>query len=70
MASGQSNLERFQAEGFTFQTPLPPEYEEVVEGLSSEEVELLIGIKQRFDDAHAQVGGDVGHPNAYVGWPF
>jgi hypothetical protein len=41
--------------------PLPEPYDKVVEALSSDEVEALISIKARFDEANQAVGrGDAG----------
>ena len=41
--------------------PLPEPYDQVIEDLSSEEVEALISIKARFDEANQAVGrGDAG----------
>jgi hypothetical protein len=41
--------------------PLPEPYAQVIEDLSSEEVEALISIKARLDDANQSYGGgDVG----------
>jgi hypothetical protein len=41
--------------------PLPEPYDKVIDDLSSEEVEALISIKARFDDANQSVGrGDAG----------
>jgi hypothetical protein len=41
--------------------PLPEPYDKVIEELSSEEVEALISIKARFDDANQALGrGDAG----------
>lgn len=37
--------------------PLPEPYDRVVEDLSAEEVEALISIKARFDEANENLGG-------------
>ena len=37
--------------------PLPEPYERVIEKLSAEEVEALISIKARFDEANENMGG-------------
>lgn len=45
------NLQRLQDAGFMILAPLPEEYEQVIEALSPEEVEVLISVKRRFDEA-------------------
>jgi len=45
------NLQRLQDAGFMILAPLPEEYEQVIEALSPEEVEALISVKARFDEA-------------------
>jgi hypothetical protein len=47
------NVARLQKAGFSIK-PLPQEYEEVIEDLSGEEVELLVGMKERLDEADAR----------------
>jgi hypothetical protein len=37
--------------------PPPPPYDRVIEDLSAEEVEALISIKARFDEANQNFGG-------------
>jgi hypothetical protein len=37
--------------------PPPPPYDRVIEDLSSEEVEALISVKARFDQANQDFGG-------------
>ena len=37
--------------------PPPPPYDRVIEDLSAEEVEALISIKARFDEANQDFGG-------------
>jgi hypothetical protein len=47
----KSNVERLQAAGVILAAPLPEPYEAVVNGLSDEEVDVLVSIKQRLDEA-------------------
>jgi hypothetical protein len=48
-------------EARVFPGPLPEPYGKVIEDLSAEEVEALISIKARFDEANQGVGrGDSG----------
>lgn len=52
------NVERLQHAGYTIKTPLPQEYEEAFEALSDGEVEALISVKERFDEAQVSLGGE------------
>jgi hypothetical protein len=38
---------------------LPPEYKDVIDGLSDDEVAKMVSIKQRLDDAEAATESDV-----------
>jgi hypothetical protein len=40
--------------------PLPEPYDHVIEGLSAEEVEALISVKARLDEANQNYGGEAG----------
>lgn len=40
--------------------PLPPPYDRVIDDLSAEEVEALISVKARLDEANQNFGGE-GH---------
>jgi hypothetical protein len=42
VAEGRSNIERLQDAGFAIKVPLPGHYEEVLEGLGHDEMDLLI----------------------------
>lgn len=52
----QSNLDKLEAAGVIVKTPLSPEYAEVLEGLSEEEVDVIVSVKARLDEAGASVG--------------
>jgi hypothetical protein len=47
----RSNLETLTAAGMFEKTPLPDRLEDVIERLTPGEVEALISVKARFDDA-------------------
>ena len=51
-----TNLDRLHEAGLIPNPELPAAYAEVLEGLSEEEVDLLIGVKQRLDEAGASAG--------------
>ena len=53
------NLGDLKAAGFNIKSPLPDEYQEVLEGLTEEEVALLVDIKRRFDEAERATPGHV-----------
>lgn len=56
MASArESNVERLRNAGLITGTELPPEYSEVFEGLSDDQVDLLITVKERLDTAQEKV---------------
>jgi hypothetical protein len=47
-----SNTERLREAGIVEDDPpLPPEYYDFLESLSEDEIELLVGLKRRLDDA-------------------
>lgn len=46
-SNGGDNLERLRDEGFIGQDPLPTEYLRVVEGLTPQEVDVLIAVRRR-----------------------
>ena len=66
MAGERSNIRRLQEAGFEITTPLPEIYERVVEGLTDQEVEVLISVRQRFERAQAEAPPDVGPYEAFI----
>jgi hypothetical protein len=58
-------VERLRAAGFRIKTPLPEEYAEVIRALSDEEVDLLIGMKERLDAAEENTSPEVGSYSDY-----
>jgi hypothetical protein len=70
MESQPNNLQRFKEEGIEFKTPLPAEYERVIEGLAPEEVAVIISVKQRLDEAQALTAPEVGPYSDYVLGPI
>ena len=70
MSSDESNIQRLQSEGFVIKTPMPQQYEDVIEGLSDDEISLLIGIKNRLEDAAGSgTEPEVAHYSAYLLYP-
>jgi hypothetical protein len=56
MARDASNVERLEAAGVIIKTPLPEEYESVIQELDDEEVGAIIRVKERLDKAQADAG--------------
>jgi hypothetical protein len=52
------NMERLRDEDFIINTPMPDQYEAVLQGLSDQEMETLISVKRRFDEAQIALGRD------------
>jgi hypothetical protein len=50
------NVEKLEAAGVIVKTPLSREYADVLEGLSEEEIDVIVSVKQRLDEAGASVG--------------
>jgi hypothetical protein len=67
MKDSDENL-RVLVEARVIPGPLPEPYNRVIEDLSSEEVEALISIKARLDEANRQFGGggEVGYMGMVV----
>jgi hypothetical protein len=51
MATAPDNLQQLLEGGVIKSEELPQEYAELVEGLSPDEVNAIIGVKQRLDEA-------------------
>jgi DNA-binding HxlR family transcriptional regulator len=51
-----SNLEALEAAGVIVKTPLPDAYAEVLNDLTEEEVEIIVSVKQRLDQAGESAG--------------
>ena len=61
------NIERLEQEG-VIRTPMPEEYEAVFRDLSDEEVNMLISVKKRLDEAQVSLGAEA---DDYTGFlPF
>ena len=57
MSDDYSENLRVLIEACVIPGPLPPPYDRVIDELSAEEVEALISIKARLDEAHQNFGG-------------
>jgi len=65
MNEGKSHIDALRDAGFEIKSPLPEPYEEVIEGLSHEELKALIHLKERLDEAEAMTGPDAGPYREY-----
>jgi hypothetical protein len=70
LATERSNVDRLQDEGFSIKTPLPEQYERVIAELSPEELDVLISVKQRLDEAQALTPPEVGSYTEYLLGPI
>ena len=64
------NVRQLQEKGFAIKWPLPEAYEEIIEGLGQDQIDLLISIKERFDRAQAETPAEVGSYAAYILGPI
>ena len=53
MAIDRGNVERLEAAGVIINTPLPDPYESVIGELDEDDVEAIIRLKKRLDEAEA-----------------
>jgi hypothetical protein len=65
MANGESRIAALQYAGFEIKSPLPAEYEAVIEGLSDDELQMLVNLKRRLDEAETQTAPEVGSYREY-----
>ena len=65
MEKGRSNAEALREAGFEIKHPLPDAYEDVIEGLTEEELALLVDLKRRLDDAEARTPPEAGPYREY-----
>jgi hypothetical protein len=49
--NNQTNLGKLQDAGMIIKTPLPEPYADVINSLSGDEVDVLVSVKQRLDEA-------------------
>jgi len=63
------NARRLLDAGFRIKLPLPDEYNDVLEGLSEEEVAMLISLKDRLDEAEKNTPPAVGAYSEYFVHP-
>jgi hypothetical protein len=52
MAPAQDNEQRLRDAGVIVSDELPPEYVAVVEGLTPDELEVIVAMKRRLDEAN------------------
>jgi hypothetical protein len=65
MAQGISRIEALRNAGFLVKSPLPSEYENVIEGLSREELRVLVNLKKRLDKAELKTSAETGSYREY-----
>jgi hypothetical protein len=65
MEKGESRIASLRNAGFEIKSPLPDAYEDVIEGLSDAELQALIDVKQRLDQAEAKTAPDAGPYREY-----
>jgi hypothetical protein len=65
MAESESRIASLRDAGFEIKAPLPDAYEDVIEGLSNEELKTLIDVKQRLDAAELRTSPDAGSYRSY-----
>jgi hypothetical protein len=64
-SESESNLQRFEEAGM-IKTPLPAKYLQVINDLTSGDVDLLIDMKQRLDAAQADTTADISPYASYI----
>lgn len=65
MAQGKSRIESLRNAGFLVKSPLPNKYEKVIEGLSTEELRVLVNLKKRLDQAELETSPETGSYREY-----
>ncbi|HYQ10479.1 MAG TPA: aroma-sacti cluster domain-containing protein [Gaiellaceae bacterium] len=65
MIEDESRVDALRDAGFDIKSPLPEAYEDVIEGLSDEELKALIDVKLRLDEAQKRTGPDAGPYREY-----
>ena len=65
MDAGQSNIAALRSAGWEIKTPLPDAYEDVIEALSEEELQVLIDVTKRLEEAESETPPEVGSYRAY-----
>lgn len=64
------NVQRLKRAGFAIKTPLPQEYEAVIQGMSEDELGVLIALKERLDEAQASTEPHIGPYAIFLAPPF
>jgi hypothetical protein len=60
-----SHISALREAGFEIKSPLPDAYEDVIEGLSDQELQALIDVKLRLDEAEKKTDPDVASYRAF-----
>jgi hypothetical protein len=51
MADGRSNEDRLREANFIRVDSIEPEYQEVIDGLTDDEINVILDVQRRFEDA-------------------
>jgi hypothetical protein len=65
MDQGETRIAALRKAGFQIKYPLPDAYEDVIEGLSDEELRALVEVKRRLDEAESMTSPDAGSYREY-----
>ena len=65
MSKSDTKIDALKAAGYQIKSPLPEAYEQVIKGLSERELEVLIDVKQRFEEAESRTAAEAGSYTAY-----
>jgi hypothetical protein len=66
----ESNLQRLKGAGYFIKSPLPAEYEQVIDSWSREEVDALISVKESLDQAEQRTEANVPPYKFFIAVPY
>ena len=65
MEEGESRIAALRNAGWEIKTPLPDEYKDVLEALSDAELQVLIDVRMRLEEAESKTAPEVGSYREY-----
>jgi hypothetical protein len=65
MEEGESRIAALRDAGWEIKTPLPDEYKDVLEALSDAELQVLIDVRMRLEEAESETAPEVGPYHSY-----
>jgi hypothetical protein len=65
-----SKVGKLKNAGLVIKTPLPQAYADVIESMDDEQIDLLIGLKQQFDDAEESTEAHIAPYRVFLVPPF